>query len=745
MKKTFKIGLLVLLITGLTLAFAGQADATTWRQWFQEISAPSGDPPSNKGWLYIKDNSGTSALFFEDDSGTVTLLGASGGVTLDGAYTGGNTITLDASGDFELDTNPDSNAGTFVFDTITGSGALDDAFQVTTTSGSVTDALDMSDAGITNALNVGANVIIGTGGASINFDAFDVDASGNVTIGGNLSITGTWSVDAIAAATATQTLTLDGDTSGGVSIGVTSTGNVTLGDDVVVSDTFNVTIGEGSLTVDDDANEDAVVIEASATTTGSALKITASVTTDNVIEATADDLGTGGAMIHLDTDNIATDNFYIEAFNGSGNEFTVSRYGATVIAGNASTDVLTLTAGDIQISNGDIDMDVGVINVDTTANQGNSFARNQGTTTTDLLTLTVTDASDDEQALYIDCNQSADVDCVIIDNISTGQALNLNLQAVTTDGIEFLVPASYTGQLIKMSDTFVGTSAQGAIDLHTTANMATGSSLIRLDSDTGQLAGATGGFMLNIDDDSTAQATSYAVLINSNANEALHVELGESLFAELTHHTLGIDADAGIDVDLAANTETVNITGAAADYAAGSGVVTVYDDSTGQANASYLFRGAREANGDAQDGFLLFEDNSTGADNNGDNMLEIGAHGTITMGGTSGEGGSLIYSFEDLTIDTAGTAASVVTVLTIITTDGDGNEDDATLGDGVKGQVKIFIIAVEGAGGDTWKITPANLNGGSKISFDGVIGDGCTMIFDGTSWTIIGNTGGTIS
>lgn len=41
---------------------------------FPEISAPSGDPVTNQGWLYVKDNSGTSALYFEDDGGTVTAL-----------------------------------------------------------------------------------------------------------------------------------------------------------------------------------------------------------------------------------------------------------------------------------------------------------------------------------------------------------------------------------------------------------------------------------------------------------------------------------------------------------------------------------------------------------------------------------------------------------------------------------------------------------------------------------------------
>ena len=51
----------------------------------------------------------------------------------------------------------------------------------------------------------------------------------------------------------------------------------------------------------------------------------------------------------------------------------------------------------------------------------------------------------------------------------------------------------------------------------------------------------------------------------------------------------------------------------------------------------------------------------------------------------------------------------------------------------------------EGAAGDTWKITPANMNGGTKISFDGVVGDGATLIFDGTKWTVLSTNGGTIS
>jgi len=38
------------------------------------------------------------------------------------------------------------------------------------------------------------------------------------------------------------------------------------------------------------------------------------------------------------------------------------------------------------------------------------------------------------------------------------------------------------------------------------------------------------------------------------------------------------------------------------------------------------------------------------------------------------------------------------------------------------------------------------LNGGTQITFSAdPVGEGCSMIFDGTSWNIIANNGGTIA
>jgi len=104
-----------------------------------------------------------------------------------------------------------------------------------------------------------------------------------------------------------------------------------------------------------------------------------------------------------------------------------------------------------------------------------------------------------------------------------------------------------------------------------------------------------------------------------------------------------------------------------------------------------------------------------------------------------------VQSSEEVTATSDGVAASLLVVSTIITTNGDADEDNVTLADGVAGQIKVFVVATETAGGDSVKVTPANFNGGTQITFDGTVGDGCIMLFDGTNWNVIANNGGTIA
>ena len=130
-------------------------------------------------------------------------------------------------------------------------------------------------------------------------------------------------------------------------------------------------------------------------------------------------------------------------------------------------------------------------------------------------------------------------------------------------------------------------------------------------------------------------------------------------------------------------------------------------------------------------------------------------HDAVIDGGTDATGtvntyvqvyeGATIPSSEVLTATNGGVAASLLTDTTVIITDAGGADaNNVSLADGVLGQTKIFTFKTETTGGDTVIITPNTPVGFATVTFD-AIGDTVTMMFDGTSWTIIGEHASTIA
>jgi hypothetical protein len=74
----------------------------------------------------------------------------------------------------------------------------------------------------------------------------------------------------------------------------------------------------------------------------------------------------------------------------------------------------------------------------------------------------------------------------------------------------------------------------------------------------------------------------------------------------------------------------------------------------------------------------------------------------------------------------------------IITFDTTAGAQSFTLADGVQGQRIVMVMTVDG--GTNTVITPANLGNGSTLTFADV-GDACEIIFLGTDWWVVGNTG----
>jgi hypothetical protein len=105
----------------------------------------------------------------------------------------------------------------------------------------------------------------------------------------------------------------------------------------------------------------------STSTTGASLATVAnSVTSGKALSLTTTGLTTGSSIYLSAVAGTMTTGKYIECYNGAADVFTVGKYGATVIAGNASTTVLTLTAGNQIITAGNLTLTNG--NIVLTAN-----------------------------------------------------------------------------------------------------------------------------------------------------------------------------------------------------------------------------------------------------------------------------------------------------------------------------------------------------------------------------------------
>lgn len=134
-------------------------------------------------------------------------------------------------------------------------------------------------------------------------------------------------------------------------------------------------------------------------------------------------------------------------------------------------------------------------------------------------------------------------------------------------------------------------------------------------------------------------------------------------------------------------------------------------------------------------------------------LIKVGNNGATTVATASANSLDLskpLSGAQDaITTVGGGTAASVATLITEITTDGTAGLSMATLADGtVDGQIKIFSVVASGAAGDSVKVTPAKFQGGTQITFAAdPKGKGCVMVWSAAAdkWICVANTGGTVA
>lgn len=204
----------------------------------QQITAPSGNPGADYGWLYVKDNGGTMTLYFEDDQGTVTSCIAGAGTPAGSdtqiQYNNGGAfgaITGFVWDDTNVRVNDDQ---TFAFGTdanwtVEYDEGVDDQLLFLTANTTCTATTDPMFEIIVGASPTADQQVFGVakGTQSSNTALFTVDEDGDGVLAGSLTLGSTlYQTSVVAAASGNQNLTIDAAGNGTITLAGTSTGKI---------------------------------------------------------------------------------------------------------------------------------------------------------------------------------------------------------------------------------------------------------------------------------------------------------------------------------------------------------------------------------------------------------------------------------------------------------------------------------------------------------------------------------------
>lgn len=484
---------------------------------------------------------------------------------------------------------------------------------------------------------------------------------------------------------------------------------------------------------------------------------------------------TTGTLLKLQlTEGTLNGGYYLDCYDvtGSAVVFKIGEDGATTILGAASANALTITNGDVLISDGSITM--------TDADNAASFTLTNNTATTASVFVLA------GSGVFTGSTTSSWM-TITPSGLTTGTAVYMPLAGMTTGkGLQIVANAVTTGEVLDIS--------------HTTSVIADGGSLVRISSTGIDTGGATNGVLLDLS--STASTAGVQVL---GTFSALTTGTGISIITSaLTTGTAlslvnasGVMTTTGEMLNVAANAATtctgivrisgtgltdgfaMEITGGGANATASGGVVNlnagaatvgsalkittsgVYTGTTGviDLNAASATTGtimdigaagltsgialkitATEATLttgyyiDCYDGAAI--DFSVGkygatviAGNAATNVLTLTAgNEVITAGNLVLTAGTIIETAQ--AILNANTAISVTHGVTKIANNAPSTH---TLADGVEGQRKTIVCTVYT--GDA-VITPSNLANGTTITLNAV-NDACDLVFLGTEWFVI--------
>lgn len=187
-----------------------------------EISAPSGNPSANNGWLYLKDDAATTKLYFEDSAGTVTdILASASGNTLNAAYDqggagAGRTITAD-TGAFALTNTDADTAFLMTINAAPGTAAALGGIEITVGGNSTEAAIEFENTGSGPDLlgTAGWNITKAGVATFSNLVTSLISSTGTTTLGdgtGTVAVNSSvWDITTAGAMSGITTLGMSGD------------------------------------------------------------------------------------------------------------------------------------------------------------------------------------------------------------------------------------------------------------------------------------------------------------------------------------------------------------------------------------------------------------------------------------------------------------------------------------------------------------------------------------------------------
>ncbi len=682
-----------------------------------------------------------------DIGGTAAGAGTFDDLTADG--TGTVSLVSNAAALFDttgagIDLTLSSDAGRVI---INGEEAAANAITLSSVAGGldVDVALQMNLASSQNA----ATAIVMSASAG----GIDITAAGAPAEDIDITCT-SGSVRIVAGESATDSIVISSSI-GGIDITAAAAG---AGEDIDIAalgSSVNISSSENAA--------DAITIDASAggidiTNTGTAGEDIDIASTGASVNVTSTE--NAALAIHLHANGGTSETIKIHSDQGTGVaslDLLSDVGGITLTSGLSSADAINLNTS---AAGGGIDIDSGTAGtiLDSTGAISLDAAAQSNFSTTgagiDLLLdsasgrVIVTAGEDAADAIYLHADAGTSEKIRVHSDQGTGVD---SVQLVSDVGGITLTSGLASSDAINFSASAGGVDIDAALDIVVTSTENSADSI---------LLHANGGTSetIKIHSDQGTAVTSLDLLSDAGGI-TLTAGLATSDAINLVASAGGVDVDAALDIVL---TSTENAADSILLHANGgtSETIKIHSDQGTAVTSLDLLSdvgGITLTSGLASADAINFSASAGGVDLDGALEVNIAssqaASSAITLSVSNAAGGithtgKCIYTPDAITSDNAGVAASVSTVVTEITTDGDSNEDNVTLANGVDGQIKIFAVVAAGNAADSVKITPANMIGGTKITFAAdPTGDGCMMVFDSGvgGWCVVGNNAGTVA